>query len=186
MKLVVSGALAAALAFAALPAAAVTWSFTGPGTATVGGSGDTTTFTYNDDASYGGAFGTYPWGSDISWTATATADFTGQYVFDWTYTGMHSWASARASLVTFGGIGPVTLVDQAVYDNFSISGTALVFDVTAGDTFGFTITGSNNDSSAIIMGTLSITEPSAVPVPAAAVLLLSGLGALGATRRRRA
>ena len=166
-------ALVASTALAALPAAAVTWTFTGPGTTSTSAAGDTDTFDYN----LSGFSGT--------WTATATADRTGQYVFDWDYSGFHSWFAANARLDTFGGGGSTTLVNSTTFGGFSFSGTGMVFDVNVGDTFGFTITGSHGDSARVVSGTLSVTDMSAVPVPAAAFLLLSGLGALGASRRLR-
>ena len=96
----------ASTALAALPAAAVTWTFTGPGTTSTSAAGDTDTFDHNLSGFSG------------SWTAPATADRTGQHVFDWDYGGLHSWFNANARLDTFGGSGSKTLVNGTAFGGF--------------------------------------------------------------------
>jgi hypothetical protein len=176
--------LVAASALAALPAQALTWTFTGPETATISEIGDTTSFNYDINQNYGS--GTpYPYYSVVRWTATATAERTGEYVFDWNINGFHSWFQAEMELTTFGGTAPLTLASGPASGGFNVLGEDLVFDVVAGENFGFTIGGSHFDGTRAIRGTLNVTEVAPVPLPATAMMLLAGVGALGFARRRK-
>ena len=176
-RLALAGAVSA-LALAAAPAAAATWTFSGPGTTSLATLGDTTTFDYNVASGSNG----YGW---HQWTATATAEKTGTYTFDWALDGLHAWYRPYAQLTTFGAT-TTTLVNAGTWGSFSFSGSELTFDVAAGDTFGFTIRGKNYDGSQLMFGTLSVTDVAPVPLPASALALMLGLGALGVAGRRKA
>lgn len=156
---------------------AVTWTITGPGTTGQSTLDDVTTLTYAiNPAGF----------STRTWDVTAVAENTGDAVFDWDFSGFHSYYFVTAGLQT---INPsATLVSDgpanccsAPSGGFSYEGRT-TFNVTAGDVFGFRITGSNFDSNNVLRGQLEIAP---VPLPATAGLALLGLAGLGMTSRRK-
>jgi hypothetical protein len=105
--------------------------------------------------------------SPKTFTFTTTAAHSGTYHFTWGYTGLHSWFQAYAQLVAFAN-GPsgeqvVTLQpNTSVYDNFSFSGSGTL-QVYAGYTWGVRATGVNYDSSQILTGTVTLSDPVIIP-----------------------
>ncbi len=154
-----------------------TWTLSGPGTTSVGGTTLAPEFSYDlNPAGYG----------TVTYTAQTTVLDSGFYQFDWDYSGFHAWFAVEAFLKT---INPAsTLVDvgpanccSAPSGGFSYTGTE-GFAVTAGDVIGFTFGGSNSDANNVLAGTLQVSP---VPLPAGGLLLVAALGGLGLARSRR-
>jgi hypothetical protein len=153
------------------------WTISGPGTTSVSGPNPSPTFSYSVDPA---GFNT------VQWTASTTALTSGQYKFDWNYSGFHAYYDVTAFLTK---TSPDSILVSAGPQNccttpsngFGYSGRSS-FSVTAGDTIAFTFGGRNFDSNNVLRGTLSI---SAVPVPATGLLLISALAGVGALKRRR-
>lgn len=125
-----------------------------------------------------------------SWTFSTTATETGNYKYDWDYSGFHSWFQVYAELDAFGGaMGSNTvLYAPAVADcctppsgGFMQKGTVDFGIVEQGQTFGFTMHGSNFDGTRVLQGQLSV---SAVPEPSSYGLMGLGLAAVGWLRRK--
>lgn len=100
-----------------------------------------------------------------TWTFTNTAQTSGKLSFHWRYTGFHAFFAVTAQLQAFvGSSNPVTLY-QAGPQNCCIS-PSNGFDaegdysipISAGQSFGFIVGGSNFDSDSILDGTLIITN----------------------------
>jgi Bacterial Ig-like domain (group 3) len=114
-----------------------------------------------------------------SWTLSTVAATSGRFQLNWTYTGSHAFFQVRVGLNAFdtpAGGAPTTtpLVSAGPADcctspssTFSYSGTTTLA-VSAGDTYGFTMSGSNGDSNSTLNGTLTVTT--AVPPGPAPVL----------------
>ncbi|MFC0254300.1 PEP-CTERM sorting domain-containing protein [Massilia consociata] len=182
-------ALAVAIAFAFAPAAnagVLTWNITGPGTtaATQTAAGADLTYALAGPDVY----------STQSWSATAIADKAGDYSFDWTYSGFHAYFMVTAFLNASSSMGSTdSLVNagpanccSAPSGGFGYAGTYTFANVNAGDTLQFTFGGTNGDSDARLLGTLSLKqqEASDVPEPASAALFGLALAGLLAARRR--
>lgn len=132
-----------------------TWTSAGSGNSTVVES------TYGVGFSYD-----YPYTNSYeerNWEFSAIATDTGVLNYNWDYTGMHAWFQARAKVTAFvenDGVRSTTvLYNNDVYGNFDMSGTSSL-QLTAGDTYGFTITGYNFDGSKHLRGSLKVqTSP---------------------------
>jgi len=82
---------------------------------------------------------------------------SGNFIFDWEFTGNHRFFETTAYL-NFEGDGSTTVVDASgVGSSFSFNGTAVVA-VSAGGTFVVNVGGGNNDSNSRINGNLKITN----------------------------
>lgn len=153
------------------------WTISGPGTTSISGTDGSPTFNYSLAPA---GFNT------VTWTASATVLTSGQYAFDWDYSGFHAFFDVTAFLNT---INPTSSLVAAGPENcctapsagFNYSGTT-GFAVTAGDTIGFAFGGSNYDSNNVLSGTLTISQ---IPVPATGLLLLSAFAGVGLYQRRR-
>ncbi len=121
--------------------------------------------------------------STQTWTVQAIAPADGDYTFDWDYNGFHAFFEVTAFLNTFN---PGTTLYSAGPQNccttpsagFDQSGRFTFSNISAGGTFGFTMGGSNFDSSNILQGTLTLNQVT-VPEPSS-ILSLLALGTLGA------
>ncbi len=86
---------------------------------------------------------------------------TGTVTFDYSWTGFHAWflATGLLQVVADGPSGTTTvnLYDGVVYDFFTICGSASI-DVTAGYNWGITVGGSNNDSTSLMRGTVTMSN----------------------------
>jgi hypothetical protein len=136
------------------------WTGSGPGTISVGNDGTTglAQFTYHIQPSCCGS-GT--------WTFSTVANTTGPVDLNWTDAGFYAFFQVRASLhafVTHNGnttsttvldVGPANCCDGPPSGGFTYTGTTKL-TVAAGDTYGFTISGSNGDSNGTIQGTLTV------------------------------
>ncbi len=154
-----------------------TWTLSGPGTTSVGGTTLAPEFEYDLN----------PSGYDlVTWTAETTVLDSGFYQFDWDFSGFHSWYAAEAFLRT---INPAsTLVDVGPTNccsppsgGFTYTGTE-GFAVTAGDVIGFTFGGEHYSNNGRLTGSLQVSP---VPLPAGGLLLVAALGSLGLARSRR-
>ena len=103
-----------------------------------------------------------------TWTYTSTAVATGNFTFNWTYTGFHSSYDVTQHLEAFAngptGATVVQLVNVYIWGNaghFSHSGTTTL-PLTAGYTWGLRPAGRHSDFSQILLGTVHLTE--AIPV----------------------
>ncbi len=142
------------------------WTSNGPDDHCVlddGSSSGNPSMTYDWDTAQGDTYSERLW----HFTTTATAD--GTVTLPWSYDALHSWYSVNIDLwaVVTDGNGTTTthLVDfynQNLTGWQDFSGTVQL-NVSAGDTYGFRLGGSNFDSSNILMGTLTITSPSFQP-----------------------
>jgi hypothetical protein len=153
---------ACAAAVTATGGTSTVWTGSGTGTTTVvndGATGGPAEFTYN---------GTGINGVSGNWDFHTTAASTGAVALSYTYTGFHAFFSVRVSLsayVTSGGVTTTTPLVNAGPANcctppsggFTYAG-AVTLNVTAGDTYGFKMTGSNFDAFPALNGTLTIDD----------------------------
>ncbi|MGB9407550.1 MAG: PEP-CTERM sorting domain-containing protein [Terracidiphilus sp.] len=146
------------------------WTTSGTTAVTLTSSANSLSFSYNDT--------NYYYGID-SWTFTNTATTNQTLTFNWENIGIFSWFDTSDLVTVFSGGETVdTLVNNSPSGNFEEFGSETL-TVYAGETYGFTITGSNYDYSRILEGTFTISNPeSPVPEPPAGWLLLTGLAAL--------
>lgn len=121
--------------------------------------------------------------SSQTWTVQGIAPADGDYIFDWNYSGFHSFFKVTAFLNTFN---PSNSLYSAGPNNcctppsggFNESGRFTFSNISTGATFGFTMGGSNFDESNILQGTLTLNQVT-VPEPTSTLSLLA-LGTLGA------
>ncbi|HKV82059.1 MAG TPA: putative Ig domain-containing protein [Candidatus Sulfotelmatobacter sp.] len=99
-----------------------------------------------------------------TWTFQNTAATSGTLTFNWQYVGFHSFFEVTAMAQVFSGSNVVTLYSAGPVDccttpsaGFNVQGTGTI-SVTAGQTFGFTVGGSNGDLDSVLNGTLYITN----------------------------
>ncbi len=173
-----AGVVAAlAVGLAAAPASWAATAWTGGGTASsMGGSHTLTTQVIRDGTAAPARF-QYDFvdpnpASSTESEATGSMFFqtvagsTGTVNLDWTWTGFHAFFQVRAKLESYvdSGSGPVytTLVDEGPEDccappsgGFAYSGRT-VLSVSAGNTYGFRMTGSNLDTNATLQGVFSL------------------------------
>ena len=147
---------------ATTPAFAVpTWSASGPGTVTVtdadqGGDG-LAQFTYAADPA---GFATN------TWTFETTATTTGPVTVFYDWGGFHAWFQVTATLEATDPSGTTTLINEgpvsccvgAPSGGFHYTGSH-TFDAVAGQTYSFTISGSNSDSDNRLLGTFTVASP---------------------------
>jgi hypothetical protein len=154
--------LATPLALAA-PASAATgdpvWAAAGSGTVTTvsDGTASAAQMTYDAEGTFTG-----------SWTFTATATATGTVTVPYSWQGLHAWFEVTTHLEAFdtqSGFSKV-LVDDGPVDcctapsNGFVYGGVQTFQVTAGDTYGFRLSGSNQDFNDFLRGTFTLsTKP---------------------------
>jgi hypothetical protein len=161
-------ALVAAAVFALGASAAIAAPWTGSGTGTT---------TVVSDGTSGTAEFTYSF-TDVccatgNWTFSTIAGFSGPVQLDWAYSGYNAFFEVTTSLSAFvtssGGTTTFPLVNDGPVDcctppsgGFAYSGSTTV-NAVAGDTYGFTMGGSNGDSDGRLLGTLTVTGPSPLP-----------------------
>lgn len=137
---------------------------------TASGTGVTTVVS---DGTSGVAQFTYSASGSGNWTFSTVSDFAGPIMLSWSYTGHHSFFNVRARLNAFvttgSGTTTTTLVNAgpancctAPSAGFSYSGSTTL-TVGVGDTYGFTLSGSNGDSNPALSGTLTVTLPTPAP-----------------------
>lgn len=157
--------LCAAALFAAQARADGPWTGGGTGTTTVvadGTTGAPAQFTYSANPAHSG-----------SWNFSTTAGGNETVVLGYSYSGYHAFFQVRVSLSVFvthnGSTTSTTLVNAGPVNccsspsgGFSYTGTVSLV-VQAGDTYGFTMTGSNSDSDARLLGTLTVTDQTPRP-----------------------
>jgi hypothetical protein len=177
---VVRGALTAvalAAASAAVHAAPIVWTIAGPGTTSASNAGGTSMLGYDNPGLFS---------STQVWEVRGVAAEAGDYVFDWDYTGFHSFFRVTAFLNTTEGdtlvsAGPESCCTEPSA-GFSYDGRYTFASVAAGDTIGFNLGGNHFDATRAMSGTLTLTRVSA---PGSMALAGLGLLALGAATRRR-
>ena len=137
------------------------WTGSGPigttATTTRDGTGGVAEFKYEKNL---GVAGGVPL---TTWTFQTTAAQTGTVNLAYTLEGLHAWFNVTVGLTTFRNASTVeTLIADGPVscctppsNGFSYEGTASI-PVTAGDTFGFKISGSNGDSNSFLRGTLRV------------------------------
>ncbi len=116
-----------------------------------------------------------------AWTFSTVAADTRTVALDWTWSGLHAWFAVTTRLEVFvrrGGadVSVTTLVNEGPVNcctspsnGFGYSGSTSVA-VTAGDTYGFRVYGSNGDYNDLFQGTLSVVvdgAPAPTPEPGA-------------------
>ena len=120
------------------------------------GTNSAATMHYNADGA--------PAGLNVRFTATATADGTVKVPYTWS--GLHAWFNVTANLQKFVN-GNVTSVFNAgpqscctTPSNGFLYGGVETFDVQAGDTYGFILSGNNGDINRFFRGTFTLsTKP---------------------------
>jgi hypothetical protein len=143
----------------------VGWAASGPGIQPGGsdGSAAAASFAYSVDPAGIGVQNT--------WLFKATATQTGQVTVPYTWQGLHAWFAVTTSLDMFVahpgsgvstthllGFGPTNCCTSP--SNGFLYGGVVTFDVQAGDTYGFQLSGSNSDSNNFLRGTFTLsTKP---------------------------
>lgn len=102
-----------------------------------------------------------------SWTFTTTATADGTVTVPYSWQGLHAWFLVTARLdVIVNGATTRTLVDDgpvsccARPSNGFVYGGVETFHVSAGDTYGFRLSGTNEDSNDFLRGTFTLsTKP---------------------------
>jgi hypothetical protein len=163
----------------------------GRGTLSLASTGSALFFTYNED--YIG---------DDTWTLSSTASSTGTVDFDWQNAGFYSWFMATGSLEEFyydstGAEHTTTLWsvqhldpdsgDSSISGGFKFSGSSEM-NIYAGKQYGFILNGFEGDETAIMKGTLSLSDTpnsTLTPEPSSLLLALSGFGVLAMIVFRR-
>ncbi len=171
----VVASLAGPYAAAAAPGATAWTGSAGPGTTNVvsDGTAGPAVFTYDYDPTGPTVIGA---GATGTWTFSTTADASGPVQLDWSYTGFHAFFQVTVGLTAFVASGGSQTSTPLVQDGpincctapssgFTYAGTTTL-SVLAGDTYGFTMSGSNFDLNDVLRGTLTITRS----VPSAPVL----------------
>ena len=137
------------------------WTGSGPvgttATTTRDGTGGVAEFKYEKNL---GVAGGVPL---TTWTFQTTAAQTGTVNLAYTLEGLHAWFNVTVRLDTFVNASTVeTLINDGPVscctppsNGFAYEGTAAI-PVTAGDTFGFKISGSNSDLNSFLRGTLRV------------------------------
>ncbi len=97
-----------------------------------------------------------------TWTFTATAQQSGTISYSWTYSGDHAWSTATAALSawtdTTNNPPPMELQSfVTTAGTFSYTGSSTL-EVQAGQTYGFSVQGSNYDSTSRLYGTVTIQQ----------------------------
>ena len=153
-----------------------TWTMAGPGTISSTQVGNVTTLTYNiNPAGF----------STRTWTASAIADTSGDYLFNWAYNGFHAFFQVTAFL----NAGSTSLVNTGPNNccttpsgGFAYNGFYTFSNINAGDTMAFTFGGKNFDSTNVLVGSLTLNQ---VPEPGTLALLGVALGLVGFAARRK-
>ena len=149
----------------------VGWQATGPGTISDVSDGSASAARFSYSLQPAGL------GQQRTWTFSAVATQTGQVKVPYTWQGLHAWFAVTTSLDTFVthptppnppstpdttthilGQGPTSCCTAP--SNGFIYGGVATFDVQAGETYGFRLSGSNSDSNNFLRGTLTLsTKP---------------------------
>ncbi len=106
----------------------------------------------------------------VHWEFGATATSARKQPVTWRYMGLHSWASVRVAIEryvirngneivrqTLASAGPVSCCTSPS-NGFVYTGD-VEFDLQPGDKYGFRMSGSHNDRSQILQGTLTLSVP---------------------------
>jgi hypothetical protein len=131
------------------------------------GSGTPTTTVTSDGTKSDPVFNYSVQGRQGSWTFSTTAKSARKQAIDWRYKGYHAYFQITVKIERFvvraGTETATTLVSAgpvnccaAPSGGFDYTGMT-VFDVQPGDTYGFRMSGSNGDSDARLIGTLSLS-----------------------------
>jgi len=121
---------------------------------------------YNNKSSFSG-----------DWIISTTAQENGNFTFDWSLFGHHSWYRSQLTLTAFSsGMSEFLYQDS---NAFNLSDTYTFNNLQTNEVFGFKIHGSHYDSSKIMRGTMNISQ---VPEPSG--ILLISLCIIGLTYRK--
>ena len=135
------------------------------GTPSVATNGSSVVLSYNEQ--YQGYSG--------NWNFTTTATQTGTMVLNWAYSGFHAWFQAQAgiSLIENGVVDGGPLQTGGVSGGFSWSGSTTI-SVTQGEVYGFSLSGSNYDSTDVLQGTLTVSSPTTAMTTSGSNLTFTG------------
>lgn len=159
LVVLVCALLVAASVAASAASAGTIWSGSGTGSTSVpdNGAGGTPQFSYSYHTSCC---------ASGSWQFSTVAATGGSVVVTWTYSGFNAYYFVYAAIDAFvthsGSTSTTSLVNagpavccSAPSAGFTYSGTT-TFQVHAGDTYGFDMSGSNSDSNGTLQGTLTL------------------------------
>ena len=156
---VVAMALTACPASAAVLSPDAPWSGSGTGTTTVVSDGTLLDPKFTYDVA----------GTSGQWEFKAVAKQTHRQMLEWRYTGFHAYWLVKASIERFVIRDGAQIVSERLADGgplparcctppsggFDYSGKT-TFDLKAGDTYGFRMTGSHYDTANVLSGTLAL------------------------------